>query len=244
MCGRYTLISNAEAIRRLFRLPLFDERLAIPRYNIAPTQPIVVVRQGARGRELVPMRWGLIPGWAKDPKDISLLSMARAEGIETKPAFQNAFRRRRCLIPASGFYEWQRRGKGAKQPFAVRPDDAELLAFAGLWETWFGTDGAEIDTAAIVTVPCNEGLRALHDRMPAIIAAESFETWLSPNTDPAEALALLKPAPGNLLTCVPVSTRVNAAANDDPGLWEAVSETAPNAEMQEPVAEPRQQSLF
>lgn len=122
MCGRYTLIANAEAIRRLFQAPPFDERLVVPRYNIAPTQPIVVVRQSSGGRELVPMRWGLIPGWARDPAAMSLLIMARAEGIAEKPAFRYAFQRRRCLIPASGFYEWQARGKLPRQPYAIHPE--------------------------------------------------------------------------------------------------------------------------
>jgi putative SOS response-associated peptidase YedK len=228
MCGRYTLIANAEAIRALFQAQPFDERLVVPRYNIAPTQPIAVVRQTPRGRELLPMRWGLIPTFAKDPKALPLMIIARAEGITTKPAFRNAFRRRRCLIPASGFYEWQKRGNGPRQPYAVRPEQTELVAFAGLWETWFGADGSEIDTAAIVTVPSNARVNAIHDRMPAVIAPEDFEVWLSEETDIAEAEALLRPAPEDLLACTPVSTRVNAVANDDAGLWEEVtSESAP-----------------
>ncbi len=222
MCGRYTLIANAEAIRALFELPPFDERLIPPRYNIAPTQPIAIVRQDARGRELLPMRWGLIPGWAKDSRDVSLLIMARAEGIFEKPSFRNAFLRRRCLIPASGFYEWQARGSAARQPFAIRPAADGLLAFAGLWETWCGIDGSEIDTAAIVTVPANAALRPIHHRMPAIIAPEDFAAWLSPATGPQEAEALLRPAPDDLLTFFPISTRINAAANNDPGLWEPI----------------------
>lgn len=242
MCGRYTLIANAEAIRLLFEVPAFDERLVVPRYNIAPTQPIVVVREAAsgRGRELVPMRWGFIPAWAKDAKNLPLLIMARADGIADKPAFKNAFRRRRCLIPASGFYEWQARGKGPKQPFAIRPAAHELVAFAGLWETWCGNDGSEIDTAAIVTTDCNDFLRPIHDRMPAVLAPEDFAAWLSPRTEPEEAQALLRPAPDNLFTCAPISTRVNSADNDDAGLWQEV-EHPPHAALDR---EPQQQSLF
>lgn len=232
MCGRYTLISNAEAIRRLFELPEFDERLVVPRYNIAPTQPVVVVRQMERGRELVPMRWGFIPSWAKDHKAVPLLLNARAEGIAGKPAFRNAFRRRRCLVPASGFYEWQARGK-AKQPFAIRPGASELVAFAGIWETWFGNDGSEIDTAAIVTTACNDCLRSLHDRMPAVIDPADFAAWLAPDTELDRAQALLRPAPEDLFLCAPVSTRVNTAAHDDPGLWEAI-EDAPRAAAEPP----------
>lgn len=242
MCGRYTLIADAEAIRHLFDLPAFDERLAVPRYNIAPTQPIVVVRREARGRELVPMRWGLIPGWAKDPDAVPLMINARAEGIASKASFRNAFRRRRCLVPASGFYEWQARGKGPKQPFAIRPGETELLAFAGLWETWCGADGSEIDTAAIVTVPCNECLRDLHDRMPAVIAPADFEAWLSSDLTLDEAEALLRPAPEALFTCAPVSTRVNAVANDDATLWETITPTGSETAIRAP--EPRQRSLF
>lgn len=225
MCGRYTLIANAEAIRLLFALTLFDTRLVVPRYNIAPTQPIAVVRRGWRGRELVPMRWGFIPGWAKDARKAPLLINARAEGIATKPAFRNAFRRRRCLVPASGFYEWQARGKGAgpRRPFAVRPAAEDLVAFAGIWETWIGFDGSEIDAAAIVTVPSNERVGAIHDRMPGVIQPEDFALWLSGEDETDLADALLRPAPEELFSLTPVSTRVNAAAND-PGLWEPLSE--------------------
>jgi len=246
MCGRYTLIANAEAIRVLFEVPAFDERLVVPRYNIAPTQPIVVVREGPKGRELLPMRWGLIPWWAKDPKNLPLMIMARTEGIAEKPAFRDAVKYRRCLIPASGFYEWQERGKGPRQPYAIRPQGEGLIAFAGLWETWHGADGSEIDTAAIVTTTCNERLSSIHDRMPVVLAPEDFETWLSPSTEPAAALALLKPAADDLFRYVPVSTRVNAAANDDPGLLEEASE-APGPAPARPkraAGDPRQERLF
>ena len=168
MCGRYTLIANAEAIRLLFELPAFDERLVPPRYNIAPTQPIVVVRQTAKGRELLPMRWGLIPWWAKDPKDLPLLINARAEQVAEKPAFRDAFKYRRCLVPASAFYEWETRGRGPKKPFAAMPKNP-LIAFAGLFETWHGPDGSEIDTAAIVTTGASDYLRPVHDRMPVVL---------------------------------------------------------------------------
>ena len=218
MCGRYTLIANAEAIRLLFEVPAFDERLVPPRYNIAPTQPIVVVRRTKRGRELLPMRWGLIPWWAKEPKELPLLINARAEGIAEKPAYRDAFKYRSCLSPASGFYEWQTRGKNAKQPYAVMPKDGSLVAFAGVWETWHGPDGSEIDTAAIVTTDANDLLAPVHDRMPVVLQPRDFETWLS--ADPEAAAALLKPAPEDLFALTPVSTRVNSADNDDPQLLE------------------------
>ncbi len=232
MCGRYTLIANAEAIRLLFEVPAFDDRLVVPRYNIAPTQPIAIVREGPKGRELAPVRWGLIPNWAKDPNLQTLLINARAEGIAERPAFRGAFRYRRCLVPASGFYEWQAHGKGPKQPFAVRPLGQELIAFAGVWEDWLGADGSEIDTAAIVTTDASEALRDIHDRMPVVIDAKDFDTWLSPRTHPDAAAALLKPAQAGLLACTPVSTRVNSANHDDSALLEEVEteaeeETAP-----------------
>ena len=253
MCGRYTLIANAEAIRLLFELPAFDERLVVPRYNIAPTQPIVVVRDGPKGRELVPVRWGLIPWWAKDPKTLPLMINARAEGIAEKPAYRDPFKYRRCLVPASGFYEWQQRSKGPKQPFLaspgpIRPGDDALIAFAGLWETWHGADGGEIDTATIVTTDANAQLADIHERMPVVIAPKDFGTWLSSETEPAAALALLKPAPDDLFALTPVSTRVNSADNDDPGLIAEATvdeqETPKRASAKRATPDPRQRSLF
>jgi putative SOS response-associated peptidase YedK len=247
MCGRYTLIANAEAIRLLFEVPAFDERLAVPRYNIAPTQPIVVVRAGPKGRELVPVRWGLIPWWAKDPKTLPLMINARAEGIAEKPAYRDPFKYRRCLVPASGFYEWQARGKGPKQPYLASPGPIQtgndrLIAFAGLWETWHGPDGSEIDTATIVVTDANTRLAAIHDRMPVVVAPKDFETWLSSKTLPDEAAALLKPAPDDLLSLTPVSTRVNSADNDDASLLKETREELSDAKSA--AKQPRQGSLF
>ncbi len=252
MCGRYTLIANAEAIRLLFEVPAFDERLVVPRYNIAPTQPIVVVRNGPKGPELVPVRWGLIPWWAKDPKTLPLMINARAEGIAEKPAYRDPFKYRRCLVPASGFYEWQTpKSKGPKQPFLAspgRPDGDGLIAFAGLWETWHSADGSEIDTATIVTTDANAPLAEIHARMPVVIAPKDFEAWLSLETKPADAAELLKPAPDDLFLLTPVSTRVNSADNDDPGLIEAATvdpEEAPKrAPAKRAAPDPRQRSLF
>ena len=235
------MIANAEAIRLLFEVPAFDERLIPPRYNIAPTQPIVVVRRTKKGRELLPMRWGLIPWWAKEAKDLPLLINARAEGIAEKPAYRDAFKYRRCLVPASGFYEWQARGRNAKQPYAVMPKDGSLIAFAGLWETWHGPDGSEIDTAAIVTTDANDPLMPIHERMPVVLAAVDFETWLS--AAPEEAAALLKPAPDDLFALTPVSTRVNSADNDDAQLLDKVSDDL-KAVPDQTVGEPQQGTLF
>ncbi len=257
MCGRYTLIANAEAIRLLFEVPAFDERLVVPRYNIAPTQPIVVVREGPKGRELVPVRWGLIPWWAKDPKTLPLMINARAEGIAEKPAYRDPFKYRRCLVPASGFYEWQaprsEGGRGPKQPFLASPGPLReggdtLIAFAGLWETWHGPDGSEIDTATIVTTDANDRLAPIHERMPVVVAPEDFETWLSAGSSPQEAAALLRPAPNDLFALTPVSTRVNSADNDDPGLIEETTEkpeeTPKRASPKRAAPDPRQRNLF
>ena len=238
MCGRYTLIANAEAIRVLFEVPAFDARLLIPRYNIAPTQPIVVVRRTETGRELLPMRWGFIPATVKDPRVAPLHINARAESIASRPSFRGAFRYRRCLVPASAFYEWQAQARGPKLPFVVRRRDDAPIAFAGIWETWMGADGSEIDTAAIVTTDANDALRGIHSRMPVVIDAEDFETWLAPYTEPSVLTALLRSAPDDLLTATPVSARVNTVANDDPSLLDP-PEAQPDAQ-----SDPRQGSLF
>jgi putative SOS response-associated peptidase YedK len=222
MCGRYSLATTPDVLRALFDVAEFDERLVPPRYNIAPTQPIAVVREGAQGRELHPVRWGFIPGWARKPDEMPLMINARAEGIADKASFRNAVRRRRCLVPASGFYEWQARpkgGRGAKTPYWIRPRDGGLIAFAGVWETWAGADG-EIDTAAIVTTEANRALRPIHARVPVVIPPDDFDLWLSPAAPVEAALTLLHAPPDDLLAATPVSTRVNAVANDDPGLQE------------------------
>ena len=209
-------------MQTLFDLPELDERLVPPRYNIAPTQPIVVVREGENGRELVPMRWGLLPSWVKDPDDFPLLINARAEGIAEKPSFRAAFKRRRCLVPASGFYEWQTGAGKSKQPYWIGPEKGGLIAFAGLWETWIGADGSEIDTATIVTTSANAALQPIHHRMPVLIEPADFDLWLSQSADPKAAETLLAAAVDEMLSAVPVSTRVNRVANDDASLWDAV----------------------
>src|SRR6204780_1307890 len=162
MCGRYVIISTPEAIRALFgygEQPNFP-----PRYNVAPTQPIPIVRLHDGKRSFALMRWGLIPSWVKDPKTFPLLINARGESVLDKPAFRNAMRRRRCLIPADGFYDW--RAGEPKHPYFVRLKSGGPVAFAGLWETWTGPNGEEVDTAAIVTTRANRTLAAIHERMP------------------------------------------------------------------------------
>jgi putative SOS response-associated peptidase YedK len=226
MCGRYVISSPAAAIRALFG---YDERPNFPpRYNVAPTQPIPVVRlvDGKRGFAL--MRWGFIPTWVKDPRSFSLLVNARGESVHNKPAFRNAMRRRRCLIPADGFYDWQR--DASKRPYFVRPKEAgRLIAFAGLWETWTGPNGEEVDTAAIVTTEANRMLAAIHDRMPVVVAPEAFDLWLDcANVDATTAAALIAPAPESLLECYEVSPAVNSAANDDARLLEPAVRVTPD----------------
>lgn len=219
MCGRYALTATPEEVQALFGY--LDGEDFPPRYNIAPTQPVAIVRLDRGTRNLALVRWGLVPAWVKDPRKFALLFNARAESAADKPAFRAAMRHRRCLFPASGFYEWRRGPGKTKQPYWIRPRDGGLVAFTGLWETWPDRDGGEIDTACILTTNANETVAAVHDRMPVVIFPADFDRWL--NTDhfrPEDVVDLLRPAPDSLFEAVPVSQRVNAAANDDPGLQE------------------------
>jgi putative SOS response-associated peptidase YedK len=218
MCGRYTVTSAPEAIRALFgysEQPNFP-----PRYNVAPTQPIAIVRLIDGKRQFALVRWGLLPSWVKDPKNFTLLINARGESVAEKPAFRAAMKRRRCLIPADGFYEWKATG-ARKQPHYVRAKSGEPLAFAGLWETWTGPNGEELETAAIVTTRANQMLESLHERMPVIVPPNAFDLWLDcANVDAETATALIAPAPEALLEAYEVSTAVNRTANDNPQLAE------------------------
>jgi putative SOS response-associated peptidase YedK len=232
MCGRYVITSSPAAIRALFGYP--EQPNFPPRYNVAPTQPIPVVRLHEGKRQFVLMRWGLIPAWVKDPKAFSLIINARSDTVIDKPAFRNAMRRRRCLIPADGFYEWKEIG-GRKQAYFVRLIQSGPFAFAGLWETWTGPNGEEMDTTAIVTTNANRTLAALHDRMPVILPPEAFDLWLdTAKVDGQTAAALLVPARDDLVEAYEVSPAVNRVANDDARLVEplppgAVAEAAPPA---------------
>ena len=220
MCGRYALTATEKELLALFGF--VDGEPFPPRYNVAPTQPIAIVRQQHGARRFALVRWGLVPAWVEDPRHFSLLINARTEGILEKPSFKNAMRYRRCLVPASGFYEWRRQGR-AKQPYWLRPRAGGPIAFAGLWETWSDRDGGEIDSACIVTTHANATVAPIHARMPVVIAPENFEHWLT-DPDPEEAAALLKPAPDDLFEAFQVSDRVNKADADDPGLIEPVAE--------------------
>jgi putative SOS response-associated peptidase YedK len=220
MCGRYTIIASPEAIRALFAYA--EQPNFPPRYNVAPTQPIPIVRLVAGKRQFALVRWGLLPSWVRDPKAFSLLINARGESVCDKPAFRAAMKRRRCLIPADGFYEWKPMG-GRKQPYFIRVKSGAPFAFAGLWETWTGPNGEEMETAAIVTTTANRLLSPLHDSMPVILPPEAYDLWLdTANVDPLTASALIVPAPENLLEAFPVSTDVNRVANDNAKLVEPV----------------------
>ncbi len=218
MCGRYLLISPVEAMRRFFdvggllNLP--------PRYNIAPTQDAPVVRLDQQGRrELILMRWGLVPPWAKDLSMGARCINARAESVERKPAFRDAFQNRRSLVPTDGFFEWEKKGK-ARQPWRIGPAEGGLMALAGLWERWRAPDGSVVRTYAVITTEANELIAPLHERMPAVLPPEEFGEWLDPGT-PAERLRqMLRPYPSARTKAYPVSPRVNNVRNDDPGCIE------------------------
>ena len=239
MCGRFALKATEEELRNVFAY-LGDAPGAEgmpPRFNIAPTQPIATIRQAHGARRFALVRWGLVPGWVKDPSAFSLLINARAETVAEKPSFRGAIRHRRCLVPASGYYEWHRPSDGSKQPWYIRPRDGKLVALAGLWEEWCDPDGGEIETGALLTVAANASLAPIHHRMPAVIAPEDFDTWLDVgSTSVKEALALLRPAPDGFFEAVPVSQRVNSARDDDEALTDqvAVQET-PAAEHAQPA---------
>jgi putative SOS response-associated peptidase YedK len=213
MCGRYMQTTPVEAMQRMFR---FAERPNLPpRYNIAPTQEVPIVRRtrDGAGRELILVRWGLVPYWADDVSIGNRLINARAEAVERTPAFREAYRRRRCLVPADGFFEWRKVGK-RRQPLLVRRKDGGLFAFAGLWERWKQPDGQVLRSCTIITCPPNELVAPVHDRMPVILDPGDFERWLDPEA--ANGRELLKPCPAEWLEAVPVSARVNSPHNDDP----------------------------
>jgi putative SOS response-associated peptidase YedK len=241
------VISSPEAIRRLFGYP--EQPNFPPRYNVAPTQPVPIVRLVDGQRQFTLVRWGLIPPWVKDPRQFSLLINARGESVNEKPAFRNAMRRRRCLFPADGFYEWKDEG-GRKRPFCVRPKNAEPIAFAGLWETWMGPNGEELETAAIVTTAANRELTPLHDRMPVVVTPDAFDLWLDcRKVDAMTATALIAPARPGLLDAYEVSPAVNRADNDGPQLLEPASAQPAGAEAavkrtKKPKIDDRQSSLF
>ena len=212
MCGRFTLRTPSHKLIEQFGLetakPSEPWDAIVPRYNIAPSQTILAVRPSALGRELVSMKWGFVPAWAPDPKGAMI--NARSETAAAKPTFRDAFRKRRCLIPADGFYEWKKTRR-RKEPYHIRLTDGRLFAFAGLWESWQGTD-----TCTILTTTANPLVAPLHDRMPVILGTENYGRWLDPAAQTDQLQALLKPYPETQLSATPVDSRVNSAASEDP----------------------------
>jgi putative SOS response-associated peptidase YedK len=221
MCSRYSLTSPPEAVRAYIGYP--DTPNFPARYNVAPTQAIAVVARDKEGtRRFRLMRWGLLPAFVKDPKEFPTLINARSEEALVKPSFRNAMRYRRCLIPADGFYEWTG-PKGKRRPFLLNPREAKLIAFAGLYERWRDSEGAEIDTVVILTCPANRTIASLHDRMPVVLAPEDFEAWLDVKATPAEAaMRLLLPAPDDLFEAVEMNPKLNDSRHDEPGVQEPV----------------------
>jgi putative SOS response-associated peptidase YedK len=223
MCGRFTITAPPDAMRMLFE---YEEQPNLaPRFNVAPTQPVAVVRRAENGRrELVFMRWGLVPSWATDPSMAARMINARAETLAQKPAFREAFRQRRCLVPADGFYEW-REEDGRRQAFRIGMRGGGVFAFAGLWERWTASApapslglaaGESVDSVTIVTTAANDKLRPIHERMPVILPPADHSAWLDVEAVPPErARALLKPYPVEPMAFYRVGPRVNSVRNDD-----------------------------
>jgi putative SOS response-associated peptidase YedK len=218
MCGRFTFTADPDELKDAFGLSEPAPAGLTPRYNVAPTQPVAVV-PNREPRKLDIFNWGLIPSWAKDPKIGNSLINARAETIAEKPAFRAAFKRRRCLVLADGFYEWKKTGapKGPKTPMYIQLKDGRPFAFAGLWDVWQSADGSSLNSCTIITTTPNELLAEIHDRMPVILPPSAYATWLTPDELPSEkALALLRPFDAAQMTMRPVSTKVNDPRFDSP----------------------------
>ena len=216
MCGRFTMYSSRDELARLFGFDTDDVPDQLPRYNIAPTQLVAVVRQDDGQRVIKPLRWGLIPSWAKDAKIGNSLINARSETVAEKPAFRAAFKKRRCLIPTSGFFEWMATGGKKKQPLHIRLIDGRPFALAGLWEHWSGGAGDPVESCTILTTTANDLMRPFHDRMPVILAREDYGTWLDPETPPERLQALLRPYPAEAMVAVPVGSYVSNPRNEGP----------------------------
>lgn len=227
MCGRFTLRLDSEAVARAFDA----RRRGVerpPRYNISPTDPVTVVRLSEEdgGRELAEARWGLVPHWVEDPADFDLtLINARSETAGEKPTFRDAFRSRRCLVPADGFYEW-RTGEGGKQPWYVRRSDDRPFAIAGLWDRWEGPSHRELESVTLLTCEPDEVVGELHDRMPVVLPPERWDAWMDPAGDADAIQGMLRPYRRNerAFETHPVSKRVNRPDRNDPGLVEPVAD--------------------
>jgi putative SOS response-associated peptidase YedK len=220
MCGRYRLSRRKQIIEEHFDAVSGDEDWS-PRYNVAPTQPVPIIRQHSKEprRELSLVRWGLIPWWAKDTSGSAMMINARSETAATKPAFRDALKSKRCIVPADGFYEWVRLGqktRTGKQPFCFEVNDGELFAFAGIWDRWKSPNGTWIESCSILTTTANAVTSPVHDRMPAILDPEHYDVWFDPGMRNGKAAAdLVRPFDANRMRCYPVSARVNHVVNDD-----------------------------
>ncbi len=217
MCGRFALVTEKKILEMLYGLELRNDLR--PRYNIAPAQDILSLRRSPQTgeKEFTYLKWGLVPFWAKDSSIGSRMINARSETAAEKPAFRDAYKKRRIIIPASGFFEWKKKEKGVKQPYYINRKDDQPLSLAGLWERW--EKGDEIlESCTILTTEPNQLVAPLHDRMPVIISLRDIESWLAPEFDSAGLLELLKPYAGPELTARPVSQRVNSPANETPDI--------------------------
>lgn len=237
MCGRFTLTATPEEIEAIFAI--LDLEAFPPRYNIAPTQPVLMVAGGPQqpegsnlpDRRALLVRWGLIPFWAKDPKTLPLLINARSEEAAQKNSFRAAMRHRRTLVPASGFYEWKREGGKTGQAYFIRPRGGGVVAFGGLMETWHDAGGSEIDTGAILTTAANAGIAHVHDRMPVVIHPQDYGRWLDcRGNEPGDVASLMKPVEPGFFEAIPVSDKVNKVANTGPDLQLPVVPAASPAE--------------
>jgi putative SOS response-associated peptidase YedK len=226
MCGRYAITVTPEMVRAYFGYE--DQPNFPPRYNIAPTQPVPVVHRSEGKLRFTLMRWGFLPSWVKDPKDYPLVINIRSETALEKNSFRAAIQRRRALMPADGFYEWQKLGRESR-PYLLRRPDKGIFAFAALWETWASADGSEIDTVALLNTHANGVISAIHERSPVILPKADFDAWLDPDTSAKEAHQLLQPPPEDLLEMVRVSRAVNSIRNDGPEVQAPPEDDAPPA---------------
>jgi putative SOS response-associated peptidase YedK len=256
MCGRFALTSSPRDVEDYFALAGIED--FPPRYNIAPTQPVLLVMAGPRrapgsnlpDRRAMLTRWGFVPGWAKNPKDVPLLINARSETAAEKATFRAAMRHRRALIPASGFYEWKREGKAVKQAYWIRPRNGGVIAFGALMETWHEPGGSEVDTSAILTTAASGAIAAIHDRMPVVIRPQDFSRWLDcVNHEPRDVVELMRPVEEGFFEAIPVSDKVNKFANIGPDIQERVEPAPQAASVQKPAAKkadapPAQMKLF
>ncbi len=225
MCGRFSNNAKPKQIETEFKIGKVNPKLFTPRYNIAPTQNIAVVLEQSGERIVENLRWGLIPSWAKDESIGNKLINARAETLAEKPSFKNAFRSHRCIIPASGFYEWQKKGTGAKQPYYFHLKGKEVFGFAGLYEQWLDREtGEQIQTCAIITTEANRVLEPVHDRMPVILKPKDYEQWLDEKENDTDKLQkLLAPYPSAEMESYQVSKSVNSPSNNSPELLEEIN---------------------